>query len=182
MMINFKALAISFCLCWGSGIYAQKYTGVEDKKQHRFAYLEMNGEFKMDKRDSLTINDRRNPSRILLSTSHEAGTFTEMTFYKHLDEEKIWAKCIYQYIGSRPDPYYFPNTSKTSIWDIFEKVGDGYGECSKFQYVISRSPHDMPVHMHLRYGDNVEMLLNMSKDKKDDSFNPWWAEYLKVDK
>ena len=48
--------------------------------------------------------------------------------------------------------------------------------------MISRSPHDSPLHMHLRYGDNVEDLLNMSKNPKDDKFNPWWAEYIYANK
>ena len=66
--------------------------------------------------------------------------------------------------------------------DIFEKVEDYSGECEEFKYVISRSPHDSPLHMHLRYGDNVEDLLNMSKNPKDDKFNPWWAEYIYANK
>ena len=148
------------------------------KKQH-FSYLTMNGEFRIDPNDRLTANDKRNPSRILLSTSTQPGTLTKMTFFDHNDEKKLIAECGFQYIGSRPDPHFFPNTSKTSIWDIFEKVEDYVGsECLKFKYVISRSPHDSPIHMHLRYGDDVEKLLNMSKTPK----NSWWAEYKGVHK
>ncbi|MDO4762831.1 MAG: hypothetical protein Q4A00_00390 [Flavobacteriaceae bacterium] len=154
-----------------------KYQNKKEEIKHRFAYLAMNGEFKIDPNDKQTVNDPRNPSRLVLFTSEEKGTNTTMEFYHHSDEKKLLAKCAYQYIGSRPDPHYFPAASKTSIWDIFEKVEDIEGDCSKFKYVISRSPHDVPPHMHLRYGDDVEALLNMSKDHKDDNFNPWWPEY-----
>ncbi len=154
----------------------------KEEIRYRYAYLEMNGTFEMDPKDSLTVNDSRNPSKIILSTTDKPGTLTKMTFFHHDDKTKKWAECGYQYIGSRPDPFYFPNTSKTSIWDIFEKVEDYSGKCEEFKYVISRSPHDSPLHMHLRYGDNVEDLLNMSKNPKDDKFNPWWAEYIYANK
>ena len=138
----------------------------KEEIRYRYAYLEMNGTFEMDPKDSLTVNDSRNPSKIILSTTDKPGTLTKMTFFHHDDKTKKWAECGYQYIGSRPDPFYFPNTSK----------------CEEFKYVISRSPHDSPLHMHLRYGDNVEDLLNMSKNPKDDKFNPWWAEYIYANK
>lgn len=156
-------------------------TKVEEKtKQYQFSYLKMNGEFVLTPNDSISVNDPRNLSKILLSTSNKAGTLTEMTFFSFSDVSKKLAKCGYQFIGSKPDPYYYPTKSKTSIWDVFEKVKDYEGDCSKFKYVISRSPHDNPIHMHLRYGDNVEELLNMSKDPKDNKFNPWWADYTGV--
>lgn len=147
------------------------------KKADSFSYLRMNGDFVMDKTDSMTINDIRNPSRIVLNTTTEKGSITRMIFYSHYDNNEVEADCGYQFDSSRPDPYYFPNTSKTSIWDVFKKVVDYSGNCSKYTVVVSRSPHDFPLHMHLRYGDNVEKILNMSKDKKDDKFNPWWAEF-----
>lgn len=172
-----KILASVFAFLGLANISAQNYDEKKEEIKHRFSYLSMNGEFRMDKNNVETINDPRNPSRLILSTSSEKGSSTTMTFYDHNDDQKIIAKCEYQYIGSRPDPYYFPNTSKTSIWDIFEKTADIEGDCDKFKFVISRSPHDNPLHMHLRYGKNVEKLLNMSKDKKDDKYNPWWSEY-----
>lgn len=161
---------------------AQKKKYNKEEIQHRFTYLTMNGEFQMDTKDLQTINDIRNPSRIILSTPTEKGTTTTMSFFNHFDSNKLEAKCEYQYISSRPDPYYFPNTSKTSIWDIFEKVESLVGNCEKYEFVISRSPHDTPLHMHLRYGYDVDKLLNMSHDAKDDKYNPWWAEYIEAKK
>lgn len=161
--------------------YSMENKDDKEEKKHHFSYLSMNGEFEIDPKDSLTVNDERNPSRILLSTSTEKGTLTKMTFFDHSDKNKVIAEAGYQYIGSRPDPHYFPKDSKTSIWDIFEKVENYSGDrVEEFKYVISRSPHDTPIHMHLRYGDDVEKLLNMSKDEKDDEFNPWWAEFKGV--
>lgn len=172
-LLSFLSL---FVFCGVS--FAQNTKYKREKIQHRFTYLTMNGEFKMDLKDLQTTNDERNPSRIILSTSEEKGTTTMMTFFEHNDENKIWAKCEYQWVGSRPDPHYFPHASKTSIWDVFEKVGNLQGDCDNFKVIISRSPHDTPLHMHLRYGDDVEKLLNMSKDEIDDLYNPWWAEYI----
>lgn len=151
-----------------------------EAKQYQFSYLKMNGDFVLNSEDSVSINDPRNLSKISLFTSDKAGTLTEITFFDYSDVNKKLAKCGYQFIGSRPDPFYYPAKSKTSIWDVFVKVKDYEGDCSKFKYVISRSPHDNPIHMHLRYGDDIEELLNMSKDPKDDKFNPWWADYRGV--
>lgn len=148
----------------------------------RFSFLNMNGEFKMNPNDSMTQNDPRNPSRLLLSTSDEKGTVTSMTFYAHDDMDKVLATCGYQFIGSRPDPHYFPGESKTSIWDVFEKVEDFTGDCSPYKYVISRSPHGDPIHMHLRYGDDVEALLANSNAEEDENFNPWWSTYCDIDR
>ena len=150
------------------------------EQQQNLSYLSMDGEFEMDYTDPFTANDPRNPSKIILYTSLESESLTKMTFFDHSDKTKIIAECGYQYIGSSPDPFLFPKY-KVSVWDIFEKMEDYSGEeCARFKYVISRSPHDMPPHMHLRYGNEVEKLLNMSKDEKDDEFNPWWADYKKV--
>lgn len=155
--------------------------GKKMKAKQQFTYLTMNGEFIMSPGDEKTENDPRNPSRLIMSTSSEAGTLTKIKFYDHKDVNKMLANCGYQFIGSKPDPHYFPSKSKTSIWDIFEKVENYEGDCASYKYVLSRSPHDVPVHMHLRYGDNVEVLLNMSKDEEDKAnFNPWWATYCGV--
>lgn len=148
----------------------------------RFSFLNMNGEFKMNPNDSMTQNDPRNPSRLTLTTTDEKGSLTQMAFYDHNDMDKVLANCGYQFIGSRPDPHYFPKDSKTSIWDVFEKVEDYVGDCSPYKYVISRSPHGDPIHMHLRYGDDVEALLNMSNDEEDDQFNPWWSTYCDIER
>lgn len=147
-----------------------------------FTYLSMNGEFHLNPGDSMSQNDPRNPGRLVLETSDEKGTLTKMTFFDHTDLDKQLAECGYQYIGSRPDPHYYPEQSKTSIWDIFEKVEDYSGDCMNYKYVISRSPHGDPIHMHLRYGDDVESLLNMSNDAEDNQFNPWWATYCDINR
>lgn len=147
-----------------------------------FRYLAMNGEFRMNPNDSLTENDPRNPSRLVLKTSEDKGSLSRMAFYAHDDMEQKLAECGYQYIGSRPDPHYFPEQSKTSIWDVFQKVEDYDGDCAAFKYVLSRSPHGDPIHMHLRYGDDVEALLAMSNDEEDDQFNPWWSTYCDIDR
>lgn len=154
----------------------------EEQIKHRFAYLAMQGTFEMKKSDSLTVNDPRNVSKLVLNTSAEKGTLTKMAFFSYADASIKLAECGYQYIGSKPDPYYFPSKSKTSIWDVFEKVEDYSGDCSKYKYVISRSPHDNPRHMHLRYGNDVDALLNMSNDDEDENFNPWWATYIESEK
>lgn len=182
--ISLLALSTIFASCSKEQKKAENENPQQMEKKevikHRFTYLTMNGEFKMDPKNETTVKDERNPSRIILSTSEEKGTATKITFFDHNDDKKVIAECSYQFIGSRPDPFYFPEESKTSIWDVFEKIEDHSGDCSKFKFVVSRSPHDEPLHMHLRYGDNVEDLLNMSKDAKDDKFNPWWPEYIGV--
>ena len=154
----------------------------EDKESLPFSYLAMNGEFHLNPGDSISQNDPRNPGRIQLETPEEAGSITKMVFYDHNDMNKKLAECGYKFIGSRPDPHYYPNESKTSIWDVFKKVKDFSGDCENYKYVISRSPHGDPIHMHLRYGDDVDKLLAMSNDQEDDNFNPWWATYCDIDR
>lgn len=163
------------------------HSHTENKSDHGhtheslYSYLRMDGEFKMDPEDKMTRNDPRNPSRISLSTSEMAGTMTKMVFYDHNDPEKMLADCGYVYVGSKPDPHYYPDESKSSIWDIFRKKKNYKGNCEKFSVVISRSPHGDPVHMHLRYGENVDSLLAMSTMEKDTAnFNPWWSLYCDI--
>lgn len=149
-------------------------------EQPAFTYLRMNGEFKMNPGDSLTQNDPRNPGKIQLTTTDEKGSVTKIAFFDHDDLSKKLAECGYEYIGSRPDPHYYPGESKTSIWDIFKKVENFEGDCSKYTYVISRSPHGDPIHMHLRYGNDVEELLQNSNLEKDSKFNPWWPTFCDI--
>lgn len=147
-----------------------------------FTYLTMNGEFHLNPGDSMSQNDPRNPGRLILATSDEKGSLTRMTFFDHSDLQKKLAECGYHFIGSRPDPHYYPEQSKTSIWDVFEKVEDFSGDCANYKYVLSRSPHGDPIHMHLRYGDDVERILAMSDDAEDNQFNPWWATYCDINR
>ncbi len=153
-----------------------------EKSGSPFTYLSMNGEFHLNPGDSMSQNDPRNPGRLLLATSKEKGTSTRMTFFGHSDTEKMLAECGYEFIGSRPDPHYYPAESKTSIWDVFMKKEDYAGDCSPYMYVLSRSPHGDPIHMHLRYGDDVEKILAMSNDAEDGNFNPWWATYCDIER
>lgn len=142
------------------------------------SYLNMNGEFEMDPVKRSTRDDPRNPSRVRLATTEEAGTLTRMAFYAHEDPDRLVADCGYQFAGSRPDPHYFPVQSKTSIWDTFELVEAYQGACDDYSAVISRSPHGDPAHMHLRYGTDVDALLAMSLAPVDSSrFEPWWSSY-----
>ena len=148
---------------------------------HAFAYLGMNGEYEMDPEQAATRDDPRNPSRIRLVTSDEAGTPTRMAFYDHADPDRLVADCAYQYAGSRPDPHYFPAESKTSIWDVFEQTDTYEGDCAGYASVISRSPHGNPGHMHLRYGTDTEELLAMSTVPVDSAaFEPWWALFCEA--
>lgn len=145
---------------------------------HAFSYLGMDGEFEMDPVTASTQDDPRNPSRIRLATSEEAGSKTRMAFYAHDDESRLVADCGYQYVGSFPDPHYFPAESKSSIWDAFERTDSYDGDCDSYAAVISRSPHGEPAHLHLRYGGDVQELLAMSTAPVDSArFEPWWALY-----
>ena len=146
-----------------------------------FTYLGMNGEFEMDPEQAATRDDPRNPSRIRLATTEEAGTGTRMAFYAHDDPDQLVADCGYQYAGSQPDPYYFPDESKTSIWDVFEQTETYEGDCGAYTAVISRSPHGDPAHMHLRYGTDADDLLAMSTAAVDSSaYEPWWPLYCEA--
>jgi hypothetical protein len=89
-------------------------------------------------------------------------------------------ECRYVYKGAEGDPFYYPDRSKTSIWDLFEFVS-GAGDCKAFYYIIIRVPHGDPVHMHLRYGDersSFRKLLEMSDGPEDKTqLDPWWSVY-----
>ena len=143
-----------------------------------FTYLSMDGEFEMDPVHRPTRADPRNPSRLRLSTTADAGTATRMAFYAHDDPNRLVADCGYQFAGSRPDPHYFPAESKTSIWDVFTQTTAYGGACDAYTVVVARSPHGDPVHMHLRYGTNADALLAMSTAPVDSAaFTPWWPVY-----
>ena len=153
----------------------------EGGAHHAFAYLGMDGEYEMDPQQAATREDPRNPSRIRLVTTDEAGTPTRIAFYAHSDPDRLVADCAYQYAGSRPDPHYFPAESKTSIWDVFEQTEAYEGDCAGYTSVISRSPHGSPGHMHLRYGTDTEALLAMSTAPVDSAaFDPWWPLFCEA--
>ncbi len=138
----------------------------------------MTGDFEMDPTDAATRNDPRNPSRVRLATTDEDGTASRFAFYAHDDPDRLVADCGYQYVGSRPDPHYFPAESKTSIWDVFEQTEAYAGDCAAYTAVAARAPHGETVHMHLRYGTDADALLAMSTVPADSSaFEPWWSVY-----
>jgi len=102
------------------------------------------------------------------------------SFYRDLQgDEPIAENCQYEYRGTAPDPFYYPQY-QTSIWDLFELTSTDPA-CSGFKYVILRSPHGEPAHMHMRYGSessSFESLLNMSTGESDTTkLDPWWSLY-----
>ncbi len=72
----------------------------------------------------------------------------EFSFYADLaGTTPLIENCQYVYKGAEGYPVYYPDRSKTSIWDLFEFVS-GDGDCKAFSYIIIRAPHGNPVHMH----------------------------------
>jgi hypothetical protein len=141
-----------------------------------FSYLNVNGTFIIDTADYDTVADPRNPVKMEFTTTDESHSESRFVFYTHNNDQKVWADCSYQYVGSQPDPYYFPHY-KTSIWDLFEMTSQNLANCDDFTYVILRSPHDSPAHAHMRYGSkssSFEELLNKSLDGD----TAWWSTYV----
>lgn len=139
------------------------------------AHLGVHGTFVVDATVPDTVNDARNPGRV---TFQEMRTFS---FFKNADGTMPLATgCTYAYRGAKGDPFYYPNTSKTSIWDLFELDGGPAG-CSAFKNVALRAPHGNPIHMHMRYGGadtSFDALLAMSQEPTDKPrYNPWWSVY-----
>lgn len=103
------------------------------------------------------------------------------SFYQDLEGKTALAeRCQYVYKGAVGDPFYYPKQSKTSIWDLFE-LASGDEASNNFSYVILRSPHGDPVHMHMRYG-NAEFSFRQLLDLSDapevkDNINPRWSVY-----
>jgi len=137
-------------------------------------YLGVDGAFTIDTQE-VSANDPRNPKRVVF----QGMEF--FSFYKDLDgDTPIAENCRYVYKGAAGDPFYYPERSKTSIWDLFE-LASGDDACNNFSYVILRSPHGNPVHMHMRYGDansSFDKLLNLSDAPEDKTkIDPWWSVY-----
>ncbi len=139
-----------------------------------FSFLNVNGTLVSDDESR---EDPRNPDKIEMTTSTESNTTTRLTFYANGNPGRVWASGDYQYVGSEPDPHYFPGY-KTSVWDLFELQNGISGDADAFRYVMFRSPHSNPVHVHMRYGAaGFEALLDMSKDPES-GFDPWWSTYI----
>ena len=142
-----------------------------------FNYLNVNGTLIIDPFSPDEVyNDQRNPSKMVMLTPEESDSETTLTFYKSGNVNEVWASGLYQYIGTKPDPHYFPQY-KHSVWDLFELQSGISGEYSAFKYVIYRSPHSNPVHVHMRYGtESTCVLLDMSNNGEG-NFNPWWSVF-----
>jgi hypothetical protein len=138
-------------------------------------YLGLHGTFTLDP-TAVSARDPRNPKRIVFQ---QMETFS---FYTDMDGKMPMAQgCRYAYKGAAGDPFYYPEKSTASIWDLFALVS-GDAACAQFRYVALRAPHGNPVHMHLRYGDassGFEQLLGISLAGPEDKtkINPWWSVY-----
>lgn len=137
-------------------------------------YLGVDGAFNVDTKEISAI-DPRNPKRIVFQKMEF------FSFYKDLEGfTPIAEQCRYVYKGAAGDPFYYPQQSKTSIWDLFE-LASGSAACNNFYYVILRSPHGNPVHMHMRYANaksSFNELLRMSNAPEDKTkVDPWWSVY-----
>lgn len=161
------------CMLAGESTQATADT-VYSPNAFKVQYLGVNGTFTIDTKE-VSASDPRNPKRVV---------FQQMeffSFYKDLDGNTPIAKnCRYTYKGAAGDPFYYPDKSKTSIWDLFELVS-GDAACNNFYYVTLRSPHGNPIHMHMRYGNakssfNALLKLSNAPESKT-NINPWWSVY-----
>lgn len=138
-----------------------------------FPYEVANGERIPDPTSETTAADPRNPSRILLTTTADAGTDSRFVFYRHNAPNEIWADCDFQVRYTMPDPSAFPG-DKLALWDAFELTGTNSGACASFERVVMFWTDEGRV-MHLRYGtEPFEGLLSQSlaSDGSD-----WWSRY-----
>ncbi|MFQ3585694.1 MAG: hypothetical protein SNJ85_12365 [Cyanobacteriota bacterium] len=143
---------------------------------YKVPYLGVDGTFTLDTSLEESANDPRNPKRV----KFEKMEF--FSFYADLEgKEPLAENCRYVYRGAAGDPFYYPERSLSSIWDLFQLRPGADASCEAFTYVILRAPHGDPVHMHLRYGDassSFQTLLDNSTLPEDAaSFNPWWSTY-----
>lgn len=150
-------------------------------------FFTVHGDFRRtaEGEDDVSVDDPRNPSRVLLQTPGASVPFatTVMSFGEQGAADRFAARdCHYDYSGSLPDPYYFPQGYLGSVWDLFTLLPNEPAACDAYHHVALRSPHDDPPHMHLRYGDAAtafDALLAMSSDPED-GFDPWWSNYESV--
>ncbi len=137
-------------------------------------FLGVDGIFTLDTTVPSSLNDPRNPGRIVFNQMER------FSFYRDLaGENAIAENCQYAYRGAAPDPFYYPRF-QSSIWDLFELVSED-AACSGFKYVALRAPHGDPIHMHVRYGglnSSFEELLGHSTGEADTNrLDPWWSLY-----
>ena len=129
--------------------------------------------------DDTSREDPRNPGRVVFDKMEYFSFYADVEGQEALAEE-----CQYVYRGAAGDSFFYPERSLGSIWDLFELRNDDEA-CQAFKYVILRSPHGDPVHMHMRYGDEDSSfadLLDISLLEEDpESFEPWWSLYCSAD-
>ena len=138
-------------------------------------YLGLDGTFTIDTSE-LAATDPRNPKRVVFRQMETVSFYDDIGGTSPIAEN-----CRYTYRGAAGDPYFYPQRSKASIWDQLELVGGG-PPCERFSYVIVRSPHGNPTHMHMRYGDtstSFSKLLAISNIGPEDKtkLDPWWSVY-----
>lgn len=170
--ISFSTLAALVCLSTSSALANEPVAVVSPNSSVPF--LGVDGIFTLDTSVPSSLNDPRNPGRIVFNQMEQ------FSFYRDLaGEDAIAENCQYTYRGAAPDPFYYPRF-QSSIWDLFELVSED-AACSGFKYVALRAPHGDPIHMHVRYGglnSSFEELLGHSTGESDTSrLDPWWSLY-----
>lgn len=138
-----------------------------------FPYDIANGERVADPTSETTTTDTRNPSRLTLSTTADAGTDSRFVFYKHNAPDELWADCNFQVRYTMPDPSAFPG-DKLALWDAFELTGTNSGACAAFERVVMFWSDDGRV-MHLRYG--TEPFENLLSQSLGENSSGWWSRY-----
>lgn len=146
---------------------------------YKIPYLGVDGAFILGG-DETSSEDPRNPGRVVFEKMEFFSFYTDIE-----GEEPIAENCRYAYRGAAGDAFFYPDRSLGSIWDMFELRNTDEETCQPFKYVVLRSPHGDPVHMHMRYGDEETSfgeLLDISLLEEDpESFNPWWSLYCDAD-
>ncbi|PSB28599.1 hypothetical protein [Chlorogloea sp. CCALA 695] len=177
-MKNFPSfcLAAIATLLIANGLAQALETQIISPNAYKVPYLGFDGVFNLNAEQE-SVKDPRKEKVIAISKMEK------FTFYKDVAKKTPIARdCHYTYMGAAPDPKYYSQV-KSAVWDLFELKPEEKQDlrCNKFKYVALTAPHDQPIHMHFRYGDeqsNFEALLKMSNDRAEPTkFNPWFATY-----
>lgn len=185
-----KPLLVMACAFMiSSGVHAQDQTiNLKHEPGEEMAalpYLANHGTFLLDDHDETSFSDDRNPLLIIADTDETPNSEAIFYFFfsldpSHPDYERNAEDCRYQYVGSRPDPFYFPR-SKGSVWDLFALAPEQPEACEHYAHLAIRSPHgDYPdMHMHFRYGDSHTSFSDILSKKFSDPESPyaWWSSY-----
>lgn len=164
---------------------AQDHDHAHGEEMAALPYLANHGTFLLDDHDEISFDDARNPLLIIADTDESPNSEAIFYFFfsldpSHPDYERNAEDCRYQYVGSRPDPFYYPR-SKGSVWDLFELTHVQSEECEQYTYLAVRSPHGAypDIHMHFRYGDKHTNFSEIVSKKFSDPESPyaWWSSY-----